>query len=114
MKLRIFVAAPRSGSTLFMRVMAKHPELAVTSRNVIMGNMKPRDAIDGKRDFKPDYSIFKQNDHPVKKQALTKEFNMVVSKEEYGNDRHTGTPELNECNFDVFPDDDSIIEARLE
>ena len=112
MDIRFFVAAPRSGSTLFMRVMAQHPDLAVTSRNILMGNMKPRDAFNQHREFTPDYSILSDENHPVVVQAQTLGKKAVVSKEEYGNDQNTGTPELNECNYEMFPDDEAIRKTR--
>ncbi len=112
MDLRIFVAAPRSGSTLFMRVMGEHPDISVTSRNVLMGNMAERQTPSASRAFNPDYSIFDNPEHPVKIQAEARGARMIVSKEEYGNDRHTGTPELNECNFPVFPSNQEIMDAR--
>ena len=103
MDLRIFVAAPRSGSTLFMRVMAGHSDVSVTSRNVLMGNMAERKKPSTRRDFNPDYSIYNDPKHAVKIQAEARNTKMIISKEEYGNDRHTGTPDLNECTFPIFP-----------
>ena len=108
-KLGIVVAVPRSGSTLFMRVMAGHSDVGVTSRHVLMGNMQPR--IEGaptSRAFSPDYRIFEDENHPVFAVARQMGKPFIVSKEEYGNDRFTGTPALNECNYDVFPSDDVI------
>ncbi|MFP4386992.1 MAG: hypothetical protein ACLFP8_07265 [Alphaproteobacteria bacterium] len=110
--LRVFVAAPRSGSTLFMRTMANCDDVAVTSRNVLMGLMKPRAHGEARRDFQPDYSIFHDSSHPVYGQAQKLGKRVVVSKEEFGNDRFTGTYDLNECNYDIFPDDESLLRSR--
>jgi hypothetical protein len=105
--LGIVVAVPRSGSTLFMRVMANHPDIGVTSRHVLMGNMSPRKEGEP-REFRPDYGIFEDENHRVFKVAERMGKKFVVSKEEYGNDRFTGTKELNECNYDMFPDTETI------
>lgn len=110
--LRVFIAAPRSGSTLFMRIMANNPGVAVTSRNVLMGLMKPRESDQVRRDFQPDYSIFYDAHHPVYEQAMRLKKRIIVSKEELGNDRFTGTYDLNECNYPIFPDDESLIRSR--
>jgi len=82
--------------------MANCPDLAVTSRNVLMGQMKPRALGEVRRDFEPDYSIFYDPDHPIYEQARTLGKIIVVSKEEFGNDRFTGTYDLNECNFQMM------------
>ena len=110
-KLRVFVAAPRSGSTLFMRVMANCEEVAVTSRNVLMGNMLPR--VPGQqRTFAPDYSIFDDCQHAVYQEANKQKKKIIISKEELGNDRYTGTDDLNECNYSIFPNDDSLLKSK--
>jgi len=96
-----------------MRIMAGYPNLGVTSRNVLMGNMVPRSPDSSiSRPFNPDYSIFLNPFHPVFIAADRLGKDIVVSKEEYGNDRHTGTPALNECNFDMFPSDEALIATR--
>ena len=43
---------------------------------------------------------------------MAQQHKVVISKEEVGNDLATGTPELNECNFPVFPDDDAIRQTK--
>lgn len=108
----IFVAAPRSGSTLFMRIMSGFHDVAVTSRNVLMGNMKSREFRAETRDFIPDYSIYTNRDHPIYSEAARLGKHIVVSKEEFGNDRHTGTPELNECNYPIFPSDHYLQQSK--
>ncbi len=110
--LKVFVAVPRTGSTLFMRIMAECPDIAVTSRNVLMGNMKPRQSGQARRDFSPDYGIFVNPDHPIFVQARAINKRLVVSKEELGNDRFTGTHDLNECNYEIFPDDESLQQSH--
>ena len=101
--LRIFVAVPRTASTLFMRVMAQNPAVGVTSRNILMGNMVPRPADPAaRRPFRPDYSIFEPG-HPIYEIAAKMGKRIIVSKEEFGNDRFTGNEALNECNFPMFP-----------
>jgi hypothetical protein len=110
--LRICVAIPRSGSTVFMRVMAQNPSIGVTSRLILMGKMAPRPADPSQpRPFEPDYSISDAG-HPIYRQAHDMGKKLIVSKEEFGNDRHTGTPELNECNFAMFRNAADIIAAR--
>lgn len=110
--LRVFVAVPRSGSTLFMRIMANCNEAAVTSRNVLMGNMKPRKHKLEKRSFKPDFSIFYDSNHSVYEQLKNSDARILISKEEFGNDRFTGTKELNECNYDIFPSENHIARCK--
>jgi hypothetical protein len=111
--LRILAAVPRSGSTLFMRVMAEHSKVAVTSRNILMGNMGPRPKDKNKRrDFYPDYSIFSNPDHPVFRVATNMGKMLIVSKEEYGNDRFTGSETLNECNYSLFPSISAIEQTK--
>ena len=107
--LRICVAIPRTGSTTFMRVMAQNPAIGVTSRLILMGNMAARPADPSlPRPFEPDYRIFDSN-HPIYQQAHDMGKRLIVSKEEFGNDRRTGTPELNECNFPMFRNEADII-----
>lgn len=111
--LRLFVAVPRSGSTLLMRVMAGHPDVASTSRHILMGKMEGRANYSQKgRKFAPDYSIFEDPSHPIYDVARENNKSWVVSKEEFGNDRHTGTEGLNECNYKMFPGNDAILSTR--
>ena len=80
-----------------MRVMAQNPAIGVTSRLILMGNMAARPAAPSlPRPFEPDYRIF-DSSHPIYQQAHDMGKRLIVSKEEFGNDRRTGTPELNEC-----------------
>jgi hypothetical protein len=110
--LRICVAVPRSGSTLFMRVMAQNPSIGVTSRLILMGKMPPRPADPSQpRHFEPDYSIFDAS-HPIYRQAHDMGKRLIVSKEEFGNDRRTGTAALNECNFPMFRTGAEIIATK--
>ena len=102
-QLRVCVAAPRSGSTLFMRIMANSTEVAVTSRNTLMGRMLPRPHDLQMRPFEPDYSIYCDPNHSIYRQAHRLGKSVVISKEELGNDRKTGTPAMNECNYNIFP-----------
>lgn len=111
--LRVFVTVPRSGSTLFMRVIAGNADVGVTSRNILMGNMKAReDYSDKSRIFIPDYSIYTDPDHAAYHKAGETGKKIVVSKEEYGNDRFTGNEALNECNYDLFPTTQSVLDSR--
>lgn len=111
-KLRIIVAVPRSGSTLLMRILSGHPEIAVTSRNVLMGKMEKRESRSTKRNFTPDYSIFSDTNHHARKKARLDRKRVIVSKEEFGNDRFTGTKELNECNYDIFGSNENLEECN--
>ena len=115
--LRMVVALPRSGSTMTMCVLAEHPDVGVTSRLTLMGKMGKRTSPRGTpRDFEPDHSVFNgpwaDNAHPIYANAMAQQHKVVISKEEVGNDLATGTPELNECNFPVFPDDDAIRQTK--
>lgn len=94
-----------------MRVMAANPHVAVTSRHVLMGNMQVR-ALGKQREFRPDHRIFSERTLPIFRDAHGAGKRMIVSKEELGNDRHTGDEMMNECNFDIFPNEQSIKTAK--
>ncbi|MBV6633498.1 MAG: hypothetical protein KI792_10770 [Alphaproteobacteria bacterium] len=115
--LRMVVALPRSGSTMTMCLLAEHQMIGVTSRLTLMGNMQPRTGARGDyRPFEPDYSIYDgplaDPAHPIYAKAQEKGYRVIVSKEETGNDLATGTPDLNEVNYPVLPNDDAIRTAR--
>lgn len=103
--LRLIVSVPRSGSTLLMSLLSQSAEMGVTSRNVLMGNMERRADRTVKRSFEPDYRIFTDATHPVYEEGIKRNKKLIVSKEEYGNDRFTGNEDLNECNYQIIPKD---------
>lgn len=103
--LRLIVSVPRSGSTLLMSLLSQSAYLGVTSRNVLMGNMETRVDRSVKRSFEPDYRVFTDVTHPVYNEGSKRNKKLIVSKEEYGNDRFTGNEELNECNYQIIPED---------
>ena len=92
-QIRFFVACPRSGSTLLMRIFAESPVCAVTSRLILMGKSGERDV------FSPDYSILENPSlHDVFISAMKSGKRFLISKEELGNDSNKG-----ECLYDVCP-----------
>ncbi|KAH6618011.1 HAD-like domain-containing protein [Chaetomium sp. MPI-SDFR-AT-0129] len=91
--IRFFIACPRSGSTLLMRIFAESPACAVTSRLILMGN------ADSNAAFRPDYSILENpSRHHVFADAVNSGKKFLISKEELGNDSRKG-----ECLYDVCP-----------
>ncbi|KAK2757675.1 hypothetical protein FQN54_004644 [Arachnomyces sp. PD_36] len=98
-QVRLLVACPRSGSTLFMRIFRELPRCAVTSRLVLQGNFEDF----GDKSLpcvKPDYSIFSSpTSHPTYQQAIAQGCTTLISKEELGHEFTKG-----ECDFDVLPD----------
>lgn len=92
-QIRFFVACPRSGSTLLMRIFAESPACAVTSRLILMGNAGSRDI------FSPDYSILENpSHHSVFISAVKSGKRFLICKEELGNNSQKG-----ECLYDVCP-----------
>lgn len=101
-QIRFFVACPRSGSTLLMRIFAESPVCAVTSRLILMGNAGEKDV------FCPDYSILENPSHHnvfITAMKLGKRF--LISKEKLGNDSHKG-----ECLYDVCPSPSTYAMVR--
>ncbi len=94
-----------------MRIMGEYLEVGVTSRNVLRGNLPPGPWQPG-QEFRPDYSIFTDPNHPVMVSARRLGKSFVVSKEEFGHDHRRGTKELNQANFKIFPDDNAILQSR--
>ena len=91
-QVRFFVACPRSGSSLLMRIFAESSVCAVTSRLILMGNS-------GKtQKFTPDYSILNDpSSHDVLIRAVQSGKRFLISKEELGNSSQKG-----ECQYDVI------------
>lgn len=77
------------------------------------GKQRVRSAYDT---FNPDYTIFKsqgkKESHPIWAQAMKSGCSVLVSKEEYGNDRFNGNSKCNECNYKMFPDQSLIRKIR--
>ena len=93
LQIRFFVALPRSGSTLLMRIFAESPSCAVTSRLVLMGNAGLREG------FSPDYSILENpSHHSVFIRAAKSGKRFLICKEELGNNSQKG-----ECIYNVCP-----------
>lgn len=74
-------------------------------------------AIPGQRQiagnpFTPDYSVFSDHDHPIYHEAQKTGKTHIVSKEEFGNWKETGTKQCNPCNFRMFPDDGVIRDTK--
>lgn len=64
---------------------------------ILMGNMGDHGICPN---FQPDHTILQNpQEHPVYKSAQASGKHFLVSKEEFGNDRHKG-----ECDYDLFPD----------
>jgi hypothetical protein len=92
-QIRFFVACPRSGSTLLMRIFAESPVCAVTSRLLLMGNAGTREA------FSPDYPILENpSHHSVFISATKSGKRFIINKEELGNNNQKG-----ECLYDICP-----------
>ena len=116
-ELRVLVALPRSGSTMTMGLLAEHPAIKITSRATLIGASPKRSGPRGQaRPFKPNYQIFQgahgAEPHPGFSSAGADGRQSLVTKEEVGNDRFTGTPGLNECNYPIFPDDQAMRTSR--
>ena len=93
-QIRFFVACPRSGSTLLMRIFAESPLCAVTSRLLLMGKADSKE-----EGFSPDYSILENpSNHSTFLSALQSGKQFLICKEELGNDRRKG-----ECLYNVCP-----------
>ncbi|RYP82679.1 hypothetical protein DL769_001586 [Monosporascus sp. CRB-8-3] len=92
-QIRFFVACPRSGSTLLMRIFAESPLCAVTSRLVLMGNTGSGNV------FAPDYSILEDpSHHNISISAMNSGKRFIICKEELGNNFPKG-----ECLYDFLP-----------
>lgn len=92
-QIRFFIACPRSGSTLLMRIFAEFPVCAVTSRLILMGNAGSGES------FSPNYSILNNPyHHSVFISAVKSGKRLLVCKEELGNNSQKG-----ECLYDVCP-----------
>ncbi|GLA30930.1 HAD-like protein [Aspergillus phoenicis ATCC 13157] len=97
-QIRVLVACPRSGSTLFMRIFRELPRCAVTSRLILQGNYHKFSDQTLAR-IKPDYTIFSHPEaHPVYRQAVSEGFTTLVTKEELGHEFFKG-----ECDFNILP-----------
>ncbi|OJJ66265.1 hypothetical protein ASPBRDRAFT_189058 [Aspergillus brasiliensis CBS 101740] len=106
-QIRVLVACPRSGSTLFMRIFRELPGCAVTSRLILQGNYHKFNDQTLAR-IKPDYTIFSNPEsHPVYQQALSEGYATLVTKEELGHEFFKG-----ECDFNVLPNRDAYELTR--
>lgn len=93
LQIRIFIACPRSGSTLLMRVFAESPACAVTSRLILMGD------ADSQAASRLDYSILENPSlHHVFTAAVNSGKKFLISREELGNESRNG-----DYLYDVFP-----------
>ncbi|WQF87915.1 Putative phosphoglycolate phosphatase-like, domain 2, HAD superfamily [Colletotrichum destructivum] len=91
--IRLFVACPRSGSTLLMRTFAESPECGVTSRLMLVDL-----ASLGGQDT-PNPAIFQTPaQHDVYQLALDAGKRFLISREELGHDTRKG-----ECSYDLLP-----------
>ncbi|KAK2005950.1 HAD-like protein [Colletotrichum eremochloae] len=100
--VRLFVACPRSGSTLLMRIFAESPECGVTSRLMLMD--KPGLGVQ----YAPNHSILQSpTRHPVYQLAIDAGKRFLVSKEELGNYKTKG-----ECLYDLLPSASACDMAR--
>lgn len=100
--VRFFVACPRSGSTLLMRIFAESPECAVTSRLMLMN-----EAAAGEQ-YEPDHSIFQTPaKHAIYKLTVDAGRRFLISKEELGNDTAKG-----ECLYNMLPDSSAYDMVR--
>ncbi|KAI9152218.1 hypothetical protein HJFPF1_09445 [Paramyrothecium foliicola] len=83
--VRFFVACPRSGSSLLMRILAESPACAITSRFIVQDRAKDREKID------PDYSVIKGSPHPqVFIDAANRGKTFLVCKEDLGTGSREG------------------------
>ncbi|RDL33131.1 uncharacterized protein BP5553_08570 [Venustampulla echinocandica] len=97
-QIRVLVACPRSGSTLFMRIFRELPHCAVTSRLILQGNYHKFGDKSLAR-VKPDYTIyFHPESHPVYQHAVAERCSTLVTKEELGHEFFNG-----ECDFNILP-----------
>ncbi|TQN66479.1 Glyceraldehyde 3-phosphate phosphatase [Colletotrichum shisoi] len=91
--IRLFVACPRSGSAVLMRIFAENPECGVTSRLMPMDHASP-----GGQDT-PNRAIFQTPaQHDVYQLALDAGKRFLISREELGHDTTNG-----ECSYDLLP-----------
>ncbi|KAK9242861.1 HAD-like domain-containing protein [Lipomyces tetrasporus] len=98
-QIRVLVACPRSGSTLFMRIFRELPRCAVTSRLILQGNYHKFGDKSLSR-VKPDYTIYSHPEsHPAYQQAVTEGYATLVAKEELGHEFVKG-----ECDVEILPD----------
>ncbi|RYP91372.1 hypothetical protein DL770_002512 [Monosporascus sp. CRB-9-2] len=101
-QIRLFVACPRSGSTLLMRIFAESPLCVVTSRLVLMGNTGSGGV------FAPDYSILENpSRHNISISAMNSGKRLIICKEELGNNTLKG-----ECLYDTLPSLSAYAMAR--
>ena len=111
-QLVVFAAVRRSGSTLFMELMAQNPEIAVASRAVSCGH---KYRCQERHRFIPDYSIFEgpsaANPHVLFREASAAHRSVLMIKEETGDDLERGSKQLNECNFQIFPNRKAVEES---
>ncbi|RYP52000.1 hypothetical protein DL768_002796 [Monosporascus sp. mg162] len=101
-QIRFFVACPRSGSTLLMRIFAESPLCVVTSRPVLMGNTDSADI------FAPDYSILEAPSHRnISISAMNSGKRFIICKEELGNNILKG-----EYLYDILPNSSAYAMVR--
>ncbi|PYH28545.1 HAD-like protein [Aspergillus neoniger CBS 115656] len=106
-QIRVLVACPRSGSTLFMRIFRELPHCAVTSRLILQGNYHKFSDQTLAR-IKPDYTIISHPEaHPVYQKAVSEGFTTLVTKEELGHEFFKG-----ECDFNVLPNRDAYEKTQ--
>lgn len=118
--VRLLFAVPRSGSTLFMSIMSNLPNVAVTSRTILMGNIYKTSLSDeasyvGDTDnFAPDYSIYHTNPcgHPAIAMAERRGVDCLISKEEVGNNCRKGSLKDNECGFQLYPNEQALLSVK--
>lgn len=118
--VRLLFAVPRSGSTLFMSIMSNLPNVAVTSRTILMGNVYKTSFVeDGaytseSDNFAPDYSIYHTHPcgHPAIAMAERRGVDCLISKEEVGNNCRKGSLRDNECTFQLYPDEKTLLSVR--
>ncbi|KAJ5536969.1 hypothetical protein N7513_010155 [Penicillium frequentans] len=97
-QIRLLVACPRSGSTLFMRIFRELPRCAVTSRLILQGNYH-ESGDESLAPVKPNYSIFSHPEaHPVYQEAISQDCTTLITKEELEHEYFEG-----ECDFNIFP-----------
>ncbi|OBR03011.1 Had-superfamily subfamily variant 1 [Colletotrichum higginsianum IMI 349063] len=102
LSVRLFVACPRSGSALLMRIFAENPECGVTSRLMLMDHA----SLEGQDT--PNRAIFQTPaQHDVYQLALNAGKRFLISREELGHDIRKG-----ECSYDLLPSATAFDLAR--
>lgn len=100
--VRLFVACPRSGSALLMRIFAENPECGATSRLMLMDHA----SLEGQDTH--NRAIFQTPaQHDVYQLALNAGKQFLISREELGHDIRKG-----ECSYDLLPSATAFDLAR--